>query len=97
MLKFGGFLFLHQGALSFDAQAKQLQHCLRSAETFPDSNIVSTLWRQLTWPHFIYPIQGFLENNVREPGKLHMGLSWMHSRGLRNGKRSEIYAYINRI
>lgn len=31
---------------------KQLQHCLRFAETFPDLEIVSTLWRQLSWSHF---------------------------------------------
>jgi hypothetical protein len=28
---------------------KQLRHCLRIAETFPDENIVSTLCRQLSW------------------------------------------------
>lgn len=31
---------------------KQLQHCLRFAETFYDYEIVSTLWRQLSWSHF---------------------------------------------
>ena len=31
---------------------KQLQHCLRFAETFPDFKIVSALWRQLNWTHF---------------------------------------------
>ncbi len=31
---------------------KQLHHCLRFAETFPDSEIVSTLRRQLSWSHF---------------------------------------------
>lgn len=31
---------------------KQLQHCLRFAETFPDHEIVSALWRQLSWTHF---------------------------------------------
>ncbi|MCL2283192.1 MAG: PDDEXK nuclease domain-containing protein [Fibromonadales bacterium] len=30
---------------------KHLRHCLRFAETFPDSEIVSTLWRQLSWSH----------------------------------------------
>lgn len=30
---------------------KHLRHCLRIAETFPDSRIVSTLWRQLSWSH----------------------------------------------
>lgn len=30
---------------------KQLRHCLRFAETFPDEQIVSTLWRQLSWSH----------------------------------------------
>ncbi len=32
--------------------AKQLQHCLRFAEAFPDFQIVSALWRQLNWTHF---------------------------------------------
>ena len=31
---------------------KQLQHCLYFVETFPDIQIVSTLWRQLSWSHF---------------------------------------------
>ena len=31
---------------------KQLQHCLHFAETFADFEIVSTLWRQLSWSHF---------------------------------------------
>ena len=31
---------------------KQLQHCLRFAETFSDYEIISTLWRQLSWSHF---------------------------------------------
>lgn len=31
---------------------KQLLHCLRFAETFSDYNIVSALWRQLSWTHF---------------------------------------------
>ena len=31
---------------------KQLRHCLRFAETFPDIEIVSALWRQLSWTHF---------------------------------------------
>lgn len=31
---------------------KQLQHCLRFVETFSDFEIVSTLWRQLSWSHF---------------------------------------------
>ena len=30
---------------------KHLRHCLRIAETFPDFQIVSTLWRQLSWSH----------------------------------------------
>jgi predicted nuclease of restriction endonuclease-like (RecB) superfamily len=32
--------------------AQQLRHFLRFAETFPDFQIVSTLWRQLSWSHF---------------------------------------------
>ncbi|MER2626191.1 MAG: PDDEXK nuclease domain-containing protein [Accumulibacter sp.] len=30
---------------------KQLRHCLRAAETFPEEAIVSTLRRQLSWTH----------------------------------------------
>jgi predicted nuclease of restriction endonuclease-like (RecB) superfamily len=30
---------------------KQLLHCIRFAETFPEEQIVSTLWRQLSWSH----------------------------------------------
>ena len=30
---------------------KHLRHCLRFAETFSDVQIVSTVWRQLTWSH----------------------------------------------
>lgn len=30
---------------------KQLQHSLYAVETFPDLQIVSTLWRQLSWSH----------------------------------------------
>jgi predicted nuclease of restriction endonuclease-like (RecB) superfamily len=31
---------------------KQLRHCLHFAETFPEVEIVSALWRQLSWSHF---------------------------------------------
>jgi len=31
---------------------KQLQHCLHFAETFSSEEIVSALWRQLSWSHF---------------------------------------------
>ena len=31
---------------------KQLRHCLRFAETFPDKEIVYALSRQLSWTHF---------------------------------------------
>ena len=31
---------------------KTLRHCLHFVETFPDNQIVSTLWRQLSWSHF---------------------------------------------
>jgi len=30
---------------------KHLRHCLRIVETFPNFEIVSTLWRQLSWSH----------------------------------------------
>ncbi|MCD6229529.1 MAG: DUF1016 family protein [Candidatus Diapherotrites archaeon] len=32
--------------------AKQIRHCLRFAETFPDYKNVSSVWRQLSWTHF---------------------------------------------
>ena len=32
--------------------SKQLQHCLHFVEIFQDIQIVSTLWRQLSWSHF---------------------------------------------
>jgi predicted nuclease of restriction endonuclease-like (RecB) superfamily len=31
---------------------KQLRHCMQFAKTFPDIEIVSTLWRQFSWSHF---------------------------------------------
>ncbi len=31
---------------------KQLRHFVKFAEVFPDMEIVSTLWRQLSWSHF---------------------------------------------
>ena len=31
---------------------KQIRHCLRFVETFPEKQILSTLWRQLSWSHF---------------------------------------------
>ncbi|WP_455639873.1 PDDEXK nuclease domain-containing protein [Parabacteroides sp.] len=30
---------------------KQLRHCVRFFQVFPEESIVSTLWRQLTWSH----------------------------------------------
>ena len=32
--------------------AKNLRHTMKFAEVFPDEQIVSTLWRQLSWSHF---------------------------------------------
>ncbi|MDO9096590.1 MAG: PDDEXK nuclease domain-containing protein [Candidatus Methanoperedens sp.] len=31
---------------------KQIRHCLRFVETFPDFKNVSSVWRQLSWTHF---------------------------------------------
>jgi predicted nuclease of restriction endonuclease-like (RecB) superfamily len=42
---------------------KQLRHCLRFAETFPDSQIVSEVRRQLSWTHIKTII--YLENEVK--------------------------------
>ena len=38
------------GAFGKGWSKKHLHHCLRFVETFPDSEIVSTLW--LSWSHF---------------------------------------------
>lgn len=40
---------------------KQLHHCLRFAETFPEPEIVSALRRQLSWSHFLQLLP--LKNN----------------------------------
>ncbi len=42
---------------------KQLRHCLRFAETFPDSQIVSEVRRQLSWTHIKTII--YLENEIK--------------------------------
>jgi predicted nuclease of restriction endonuclease-like (RecB) superfamily len=44
---------------------KHLRHCMRFAEAFPDPQIVSTLWRQLTWSHFkiIIPMEDPLKRD----------------------------------
>lgn len=31
---------------------QHLRHCLRFAQVFPDMEILSTLWRELSWSHF---------------------------------------------
>jgi len=45
---------------------KQLQHCLRFADIFPDVQIVSTLWRQFSWSH----LRHYWEVCEREKNKL---------------------------
>ena len=42
---------------------KQLLHCIRFAETFPEERIVSTLWRQLSWSHIKIVI--YMEDPVK--------------------------------
>ena len=42
---------------------KHLRHCLRIAETIPDFQIVSTLWRQLSWSHI--KIILYIEDEVK--------------------------------
>jgi len=42
---------------------KQLRHCLRFAETMPDFQIVSALWRQLSWTHIKTLI--YIENSLK--------------------------------
>jgi predicted nuclease of restriction endonuclease-like (RecB) superfamily len=42
---------------------KHLRHCLRCAETFKDDEIVSTLWRQLSWSHLKEII--YLDNELK--------------------------------
>ncbi len=51
---------------------KQLHHCLRFAEAFPDNQIVSTLWRQLSWSHFKAVI--YLETQVKRDFYLTMAV-----------------------
>lgn len=40
------------GAYGSGWSEKQLRHCVRFAETFPDAQIISALRRELTWTHF---------------------------------------------
>ncbi len=42
---------------------KQIRHCLRFVETFSNKQIVSTLWRQLSWSHFKYLI--YINNELQ--------------------------------
>jgi predicted nuclease of restriction endonuclease-like (RecB) superfamily len=42
---------------------KQLRHCLRFAETFPDETIVSALWRQLSWSHL--KVISYIEDELK--------------------------------
>ncbi len=42
---------------------QQLRHCLRFAECFADPEIVSPLWRQLSWSHFKALI--YIEDDVK--------------------------------
>ncbi|MDR2920437.1 MAG: PDDEXK nuclease domain-containing protein [Tannerella sp.] len=49
---------------------KHLRHCLRTAETFPDAEIVSTLWRQLSWSHI--KIIQYIEDELKREFYLEM-------------------------
>jgi predicted nuclease of restriction endonuclease-like (RecB) superfamily len=51
---------------------KQLHHCLRFAETFPEPEIVSALRRQLSWTHFKNLI--YLDNLVKREFYLTMAV-----------------------
>ena len=51
---------------------KQLHHCLRFAEIFPDSEIVSALRRQLSWTHFKNLI--YLDNSLKREFYLAMAV-----------------------
>ncbi|RGP09042.1 PDDEXK nuclease domain-containing protein [Parabacteroides gordonii] len=44
---------------------KQLRHCMRFFQVFPEKPIVSTLWRQLTWSHIkeVLPIEDGLKRD----------------------------------
>jgi hypothetical protein len=46
--KVSKFLMTHFGS---GWGEKHIRHCLRIAETFQSEEIVSTLWRQLSWSH----------------------------------------------
>ncbi len=50
--------------------AKQLRHCLRTAETFTEDQIVSAVRRQLSWTHLKSLI--YLENDVKRSFYLEM-------------------------
>lgn len=51
---------------------KQLHHCLRFAQTFPDQNIVSAVRRQLSWTHLKSLI--YIDEAVKREFYIHMAV-----------------------
>jgi len=49
---------------------KHLRHCLRIVETFPDIEIVSTMWRQLSWSHI--KVIMYIEDDLKREFYLEM-------------------------
>jgi hypothetical protein len=49
---------------------QQLQQCMRFAEAFPDTEIVSTLWREFSWSHIKEIL--YIENNLKRDFYLEM-------------------------
>lgn len=55
--KYGGKIgatLSHQSEAEFDRgyEWTNLPRMMKVAEAFPDEEIVATLWRQFSWPHF---------------------------------------------
>jgi hypothetical protein len=52
---------IHEYGSGFSA--KNLRHMMKFADVFPDEQIISTLWRQLSWSHFKEII--YIDNSLK--------------------------------
>jgi len=69
---------------------KHLRHCLRFAETFPDSQIVSALQRQLTWTHIKFIL--YIDDDLKREFYIEMcKLERWSTRVLENRINSMLY------
>ena len=69
---------------------RQLRHCLRAAETFPDEGIVSALRTQLSWTHIKTPI--YVEDPLKRDFFIEMcRLEGWSSRQLQERINSQLY------